>query len=336
MNYRTTLVLIAGWMTGCAVGPNYQRAAVQTPQTFRAPDPLPAPQAESFADLKWWEVFRDADLQQLVRTALQQNYDLREAVARVEAARANLGITRSDQFPQVGASGDVQFTRLSRDGSFTLPSSLVASQNRNWGEASLNLLSFEIDLWGRLRRATEAARANLLSAEENRKAVVTTLVSDVATAYLHLRELDYELEISRATLATRQDSLNLTISRQTGGVATLLDLRQAEQLVDTAEETIPGLQQQIEQSENQITLLLGQNPAEIVRGQDFMQQALPPDVPAGLPSALLERRPRIFRRSASLHCWAGKAPNCRRCSVDRIAPGALCRRLRNRFSPRAA
>src|SRR5260221_7472430 len=135
MNYRTTLVLIAGWMTGCAVGPNYHRPAVQAPQTFRAPDPLPAPQAESFADLKWWEVFKDANLQQLVRTALQQNYDLREAVTRVEAARANLGITRSDQFPQVGASGDLQFTRLALDGSFTMPSSLLRSQNLNYGES---------------------------------------------------------------------------------------------------------------------------------------------------------------------------------------------------------
>src|SRR6202171_5273350 len=213
MNYRATAVLIsAGWMAGCTVGPNYRRPAVQAPQTFRAPDPLPTPQAESFADLKWWEVFRDADLQQLVKTGLQQNYDLREAVARVEAARANLGITRSDQFPQVSASGDLQITRLSRDGAFALPRSFVGSQNRNWGEAFLNLMSFEVDIWGRLRRATEAARATLLSTEENRKAVVTTLVSDVAKAYIHLRELDYELEISRATLATRQDSLHLTIS----------------------------------------------------------------------------------------------------------------------------
>src|SRR6266852_6052695 len=126
MNCRTTAVLIAaGWMTGCAVGPNYQRPTVQVPQTFRAPDPLPAPQAESFADLKWWEVFRDADLQELVKAALQQNYDLRDAVARVEAARASLGITRYNQFPQVSASGAVQLTRLSRDGSFALPSSFV-------------------------------------------------------------------------------------------------------------------------------------------------------------------------------------------------------------------
>src|SRR5260370_2776481 len=228
MNSVAIAILIAvGWMTGCMVGPNYHRPAVQVLQSFRAPSPLPARQAESFADLKWWEVFKDPDLQELVKTALQQNYDLRDAVARVEAAQANLGITRSNQFPQVSAGGAVQLTRLSRDGSFALPSSFVSSQNRNWGEASLNLLSFEIDLWGRLRRATEAARANLLSADENRKAVVTTLVSDVATAYFTVRELDSQLEISKTTLATRLDSLNLTIYRQTGGLATLLDQRQA-------------------------------------------------------------------------------------------------------------
>ena len=301
MNYRTTALLIAaGWMTGCAVGPNYHRPAVQVPQTFRAPDPLPAPQATSLADLKWWDVFKDEKLQDLIRAALAANYDLRDAVARVEEARASLGATRSNQFPQVGASGSLEFTRLSRGGQTPLPVAFAPSQNRNFGEAALNLLSFEVDIWGRLRRATEAARANLLSAEENRKAVITTLVSDVATAYLHLRELDYELEISKRTLATRRDSLSLTISRQSGGVATLLDLRQAEQLVDTAEQTIPGLQQQIEQTENQITLLLGQNPGGIVRGQDFMQQELPPEVPAGLPSALLERRPDILAAEQNL------------------------------------
>ncbi len=295
MTYRAIAVLIAaGWTTGCTLGPSYHRPDVQIPQSFRAPSPLPAPEAASFADLKWWEVFKDPDLQGLVKTAIQQNYDLRDAVARVEAARANLGITRSNQFPQVGASGDVQLTRLSRDGSFALPPSFVSSQNRNWGEASLNLLSFEVDLWGRLRRATEAARANLLSADENRKVVLTTLVSDVATAYFTVRELDYELEISKTTLASRKDSLNLTIDRQTGGVATDLDLRQAEQLVDTAAETIPTLQQQIEQTENQISLLLGENPGDVMHHQGaFNEDVFPPEVPAGLPSALLERRPDI-------------------------------------------
>jgi multidrug efflux system outer membrane protein len=306
MNYRATAVLIAaGWMTGCLVGPNYHRPAVQVPQTFRAPDPLPAPQAESLADLIWWEVFKDEDLQQLIRRALEQNYDLRDAVARVEAARANLGITRSDQFPQVNASGAVQLTRLSRDGQFPLSRSFVASQNRNWGESSLNLLSFEIDLWGRLRRATEAARANLLSADENRKAVITTLVSDVATAYFTVRELDYELEISRRTLDTRRASLQLVQSRQGGGIATLLDLRQTEQLVDTAAETIPTLQQQIEQTENQISLLLGKNPGEVMRQGPFNEDLFPPEVPTGLPSALLERRPDI--RAAEQNLIAANA-----------------------------
>ncbi len=306
MSYRTIAVLVAaGWMTGCTVGPNYHRPVVQIPQTFRAPEPLPAPQANSFADLKWWEVFKDAELQELVKTALQQNYDLRDAVTRVEAAQANLGITRSNQFPQVGASGDVEFTRLSRNGSFPLPPSFVQSQNRNWGEASLDLLSFEVDLWGRLRRSTEAARANLLSAEENRKAVVVTLVSDVATEYFTLRELDYELEISERTLDTRRDSLQLVQSRRGGGIATLLDLRQAEQLVDTAAETIPSLQQQIEQTENQITLLLGENPGKVVRERSFNEQMLPPEVPAGLPSTLLERRPDI--RAAEQNLIAANA-----------------------------
>jgi outer membrane protein, multidrug efflux system len=295
MTYRTIVILIAAvWITGCTLGPNYHRPAVQIPQNLRAPEPLAAPQAESFADLKWWEVFKDPDLQELVKTAIQQNYDLRDAVARVEAARANLGITRSNQFPQVGVSGDFQLTRLSRDGAEPLPATFLPNQNRNWGEASLNLLSFEVDLWGRLRRATEAARANLLSADENRKAVLTTLVSDVATQYFTVRELDYELEISKTTLGSRRDSLNLTIDRQTGGVATDLDLRQAEQLVETAAETIPTLQQQIEQTENQISLLLGRNPGDVMHHQGaFNDDVFPPEVPAGLPSALLERRPDI-------------------------------------------
>jgi multidrug efflux system outer membrane protein len=151
-----------------------------------------------------------------------------------------------------------------------------------------------------LRRATEAARANLLSAEENRQAVMTTLVSEVAGAYFSLRELDYQLEISQRTLSTRKDSLGLIQNRQAGGVATLLDLRQAEQLVYTAAETIPALQQQIEQTENEISLLLGKNPGEVLRGQSLTEQMMPPDIPPGLPSALLERRPDIRQAEYSL------------------------------------
>jgi NodT family efflux transporter outer membrane factor (OMF) lipoprotein len=286
-------VLAAGLLSSCTVGPNYVRPTVTAPANFRAPEPLPPAQASSLADLKWFEVFRDEQLQQLVRTALAQNYDLRDAVARVAEARANLGITRSNQLPQVNASGDLEITRLSRDGQTPLPASFLPEQNRNWGQAALGLLSFEVDLWGRLRRATEAARANLLNADENRKAVITTRVSDVAGDYFNLLQLDYELEISKNTLETRRDSLRLVEQRQDGGVATLLDLRQAEQLVSSAAETIPGLQQQIEQTENQISLLLGKNPDGVVRGRKFMEQEVPPEVPAGLPSALLDRRPDI-------------------------------------------
>src|SRR6266853_1734471 len=282
--------LIALLLTGCTVGPNYHRPTIQTPGSFRSPVPMPANDPTSLADLKWWEVFKDEKLQELERTALVQNYDLRDAIARVEAARANLGITRSDQFPNLDASADISTTRISRNGQTPLPKSFVPTQNRTFGGATLNLLSFELDIWGRLRRATEAARANLLGAEENRKAVMTTLVSDVAAGYFRLRELDYQLEISQRTLATRQESLDLIKNRQAGGVATLLDLRQGEQLVYTAAATLPTLQQEIEQTENQISLLLGKPPGEVMRGLSLTEQAVPPDVPAGLPSALLERR----------------------------------------------
>jgi NodT family efflux transporter outer membrane factor (OMF) lipoprotein len=280
----------------CTVGPNYKRPSTPVPSSFRAPEPPPTTDqagAGSLADLKWFELFKDDQLQELLRTALVQNYDLRDAVARVEEARALLERTRSNQFPNFAAGGAVEFNRVSRDGATRLSPTFLPTQNRNFGTATLALLSFEIDLWGRLRRATEAARASLLGAEEFRKTIITTLVSDVATAYLTLRELDYALEISKRTLETREQSLELTRSRQTGGVATLLDLRQAEQLVDTAAQTIPVIQQAIEQTENQIKLLIGENPGNVARGLSFADQNLPPEIPSGLPSELLERRPDI-------------------------------------------
>src|SRR5262249_32889089 len=219
----------------------------------------------SLADLKWFEVFKDEKLQELVRTALAQNYDLREAVARVNAARANLGITRSEQFPNIAASAEITTLRSASSGQAALPAG--AGRDRTFGTVLLNLLSFEVDLWGRLRRATEAARANLLASEENRKAVVTTLVSDVATAYFNLLEQDMELEIAKRTLATRQESLRLIQVRQQGGVATMLDERHAEQLDYSASHTIPDTERMIGQTENEITLLLGKNPDAVARGR---------------------------------------------------------------------
>ena len=240
-SYYVALAAVAALFSGCTVGPNYKRPQVAVPASFRAPEPLPEAQAASLAELKWFEVFRDPQLQGLIKIALVQNYDLRDAVARVDEARANLGITRSNQYPQATASGDLQITRLSRDGQFPLPASFVPNQNRNWGEAGLNLLSFQLDLWGQLRRATEAARANLLNADWNRKTVITTIVSQVAADYFQLLELDSELETSKSTLESRRQSLTLTLERQKHGIANILDVRQAEQLVDSAAESIPQL-----------------------------------------------------------------------------------------------
>jgi multidrug efflux system outer membrane protein len=292
-SFHIGIAVAAVTLAGCTVGPNYKRPQVAVPESFRAPEPLPESQGASLADLKWFEVFRDPQLDGLIKLALVQNYDLRDAVARVDEARANLGITRSNQYPQVGASGDLQFTRLSRDGQFPLPASFVPNQNRNWGEASLNLLSFQVDLWGQLRRATEAARANLLNADWNRKTVITTVVSQVATDYFQLLELDSELRLSQNTLMTRQESLKLTLDREEHGIATELDVRQAEQLVESAAESIPQLKQQSEQTEDQISLLLGNNPRSIERAHVFNADYVTPEVPAGLPSAVLERRPDI-------------------------------------------
>src|SRR5262245_44292894 len=252
--WSAAAVAVMFLLSGCMVGPDYQRPPVATPDVFRA-SPTPTPDAKSIADLKWFEVFSDEQLQELIRTALVQNYDLRDAVARVDAARANLGITQADQYPNFGFGADFNTIELSRQGEFSIPRGSGTNRQRNFGTVFLSLFTFEIDIWGRLRRATEAARAELLATDWNRKTVVTTPVSDVATAYFSLLELDLELAIARNTLATREESLRLTKLQAQGGVATLLDVRQGEQLVYGAAQTIPSTEQQIEQTENQISLL---------------------------------------------------------------------------------
>jgi multidrug efflux system outer membrane protein len=294
----------ASLVTGCTVGPNYRRPVVTSPAIFRgSASTAVAPDLVSLADLKWFEVFKDERLQAMVRTALVQNHDLRDAMVRVEAARANLGITRADQFPTVDAGASVTTVRSSASGTFPLPEGV--DQTRTFGTAALNLLSFEVDVWGRLRRATEAARADLLASEENRKTVITTLVGDVASAYFNLLELDMELAISRRTLAAREESLQLIRARAEGGLGTLVEVRQGEQLVYAAARAIPNLEQLIEQTENQISLLLGGSPGAVTRGRPLTEQEQPPSVPAGLPSALLERRPDI--RAAEQNLVAANA-----------------------------
>jgi NodT family efflux transporter outer membrane factor (OMF) lipoprotein len=262
----------------------------QTPDRFRGADSSAPVSPESIGDLKWFDVFKDQELQKLINKATGRNYDLRAAVARINASRANLGLARSNQFPQFEATADLTSSRTSQNAS-VIPGQ--GGRTRSIGSVFLNLLNFELDIWGRRRDETKAARAELRVAEEDRKAVMTTVVSDVASGYFSLLELDSELEIARRTLATRQDSLRLIQEREKGGVATLLDVRQAEELVYQASQTIPDTERLIEQTENQISLLLGDNPGPIARGKPLNEQQELPAVPAGLPSALLERRPDI-------------------------------------------
>jgi multidrug efflux system outer membrane protein len=291
--HRGSLLSIAAALAvaGCTVGENYRRPDIAAPVAFRGAPADPAADPVSLADQKWFEVFDDEHLQSLIRTALVRNHSARDAVARVEAARAALGITRADQFPTVDAFASAAAVRNSATGSVPVPEG--ADRTNTAGTVGVSLLSFELDLWGRLRRATEAARADLLAAEYNRKAVMTTLVSEVASAYFNLLDLDMELEIARRTLGVRQDSLELIRNRERGGLGTLLDVRQGEQLVYGAEQVIPAIEQLIEQTENQISLLVGGAPHAIPRGRPLEEQKPPPAVPAGLPSSLLDRRPDI-------------------------------------------
>jgi multidrug efflux system outer membrane protein len=295
-------VVLATAVAGCTVGPDYRRPAITSPPAFRSAS-VSASDAASLADLKWFEVFKDTRLQELVRTALDRNHDLREAAARVDAARTILGITRADQFPTIEAGAAVTAVRSSTGGAVALPQGV--DQTRTFGTLSVGLLSYELDVWGRLRRATEAARADLLASHETRQAVVATLVSDVAAAYFTLLSLDMELAIARRTLAVREDSLNLIRSRERGGLGTLLEVRQGEQLVYGAAQVVPAVEQRIEQTENQISLLLGGHPGPVARDRSLSDQVQPPAVPPGLPSSLLDRRPDI--RAAEQNLVAANA-----------------------------
>ena len=292
--------LLAG---GVAGQQKYPPADVQTPATFRGADPNAVLDQKSIGDLKWFEVFKDPELQKLVQTAMVQNYDLRTAIVRIDAARANLGLARSEQFPQFAAGADLTSLRSSQNGQLAVGSQ--GGRSRSFGSVLLSLFTFELDVWGRLRQQTKAARAELRASEEDRKAVITTVVGDVASQYFILLELDSELEIARRTLATREASLRLIKVRQQGGVATMSDVRQAEELVYQATQTIPDTERLIEQTENQISLLLGNNPAAIPRGRPLAEQEELPAVPPGLPSSLLERRPDI--RAAEQNLVAQKA-----------------------------
>jgi multidrug efflux system outer membrane protein len=290
-------------MAACNVGPNYKRPATSTPQTFRgalAPDIAAPAQAEaSLGDEKWPAIFEDPVLQQLVTEALQNNLDLRVAAQRVLEAQAQAGIVRSQQFPTI--NGGASYTALQ------IPSSL-ASNNSNGtpnnsffnGGGLTASAAWNLDFWGLYRRQTEAARAELLASQWAQRATRVTLVQDVAQAYFQLRSLDAQLEITRSTIKARQDSLQLTQSLEKYGAGSLADTRQAEELLHAAQANLPELRRQIAVQENTISILLGHNPEDIHRGLDVASQPHPQQVPTGVPSRLLERRPDIQRAEATL------------------------------------
>src|SRR5215813_2203703 len=284
-------VVTSSLAAGCMVGPNYKRPAVQTPPNFRdlKESAQAQAQAASFADLPWWQVFQDPQLQELIRIALKQNYDLQIATERINEARAQVAIARSHLYPQV--EGNANFTG-GKDHNFQTKS--------NFGLLTVDA-AFQLDFFGKLRRANEAARAQLLATEDARQTVILTLVSDVASDYFSLLQLDLQLQITHETVKTQEDSVKLTKLRVEHGVATKLDVLQAQQTLDTANAQIPDLERQIAQEENAISILLGNYSQAVTRGRPLVEQPLPPEVPAGLPSALLERRPDIREAEQILH-----------------------------------
>jgi multidrug efflux system outer membrane protein len=310
-SYGASLLLSSAvaifFLASCSVGPNYKRPAADVPAMYRGATPAPSTDSSanppanggatnnpvaSLGDEKWWEVFQDQELQNLIRTALKNNYDVRIAATRVFQARAQLGITRADQLPSLGVGGNITSIRNPTIGP-------IPSYELTNGQLTANA-AWNLDFWGKYRRATEAARANLLANEWAQKAVMATLVADLASSYFQLRQLDLELEISKRTLNSRQDSLDLTKTLEQHGINSLLDVRQSEQLVYTAAAEVPDLERQIAQQENAISILLGKNPDDVPRGLKLTDEPHSPEVPVGLPSALLERRPDVREAEANL------------------------------------
>jgi outer membrane protein, multidrug efflux system len=288
MKGNVFIAIVGLLLTGCTLGPDYLRPTMLIPDNYRGV--VDAPAAESIADLPWWELFRDPVLQELTREALQNNFDLRIAVARVEQARAQIGITKSFLYPQVsvGANGSTQQVSRSTDP----PQSFGA--DRYFRNLMLGFgLVWELDVFGRIRREAEAATSVFLATEQAQRGVLITLVGDVAQSYFTLRELDLELEIARRTVQLNDDTVEFYRRRLGGGVSNRLEVDTAVSNRSRTASTIPELERQIAIQENQINLLLGHNPGPIPRGTVLTEQYYPPSVPAGLPSALLERRPDV-------------------------------------------
>jgi multidrug efflux system outer membrane protein len=281
-------------LTGCAVGPNYQRPAVTAPPQFRAATGVPG----SPGDTKWQDLFQDEKLRDLITIALAENYDIQIASARVLQARARYGISRADLFPTIDGSVSLTSQRASSIGSTVfIPSGTNLAST--FTQAGFNL-NWEIDLWGRIRRLNEAARAQYMASEDARNGVKTTLIGDVSTGYFNMREADLELEIGKQTKEVAERSLRLTTVRRDRGVATSLDVYQSQQFLYTATSQIAAAEREIEKDENLISLLIARNPQAIPRGKALTDYQLPPELPSGLPSDLLERRPDIRQAEDTL------------------------------------
>ena len=277
-------------LTGCTAGPNYKRPVVTVPDQFY--DAITPAEAASLADVAWFNLFTDPALRPLIDEALRNGFDARVAAARVEQARARYGIAGSQRFPTVGYGGAYVYGHTSE---FASPSDttggiIVANVNVGW----------EADLWGRIRRLNEAARADFLGSEEARRGVLLSLISEVATAYFELRELDAELDITRRNIAAFQNTADLFRRRALGGAASRLDTSRAEALLAIESSQMPLIERAIIAKENQISLLVGRVPAPIPRGLALDAQPIPPAIPAGVPSALLLRRPDIRRAEQEL------------------------------------
>ncbi len=312
IHFTLLMMMAESLLTGCKVGPNYRKPIVPVPAAYHGPNDNPSDQvqaqAASFADLPWWQVFQDPVLQDLIRRALKQNYDLQTATERITQARAQLMVTRSNQFPQLNANGTAVDERSFQGFPFTTRFGTYAAD-----------ATFQLDLFGQLRRSTESARAQLLSTEYAQKTEILTLVSDVASDYFALLSLDLQLQITRNTITTQEDAVRLTQFRLDHGVATKLDVLQARQVLDTANAQLPELQRQIGLEEDAISILLGDYPHGVTRGLPLVKQQLPPEVPAGLPSSLLalqcadRSRQSCFLSSDFSHRrrrWCSRAEHC--------------------------
>jgi NodT family efflux transporter outer membrane factor (OMF) lipoprotein len=296
MRARVSVLVLPLLLMGCTLGPNYKRPAVPAPPQFRGAAPNGA--AASLADSKWFDLFQDETLKQLVNTAIEKNFDLGIASERVLEARARYRIAGAELYPLLGAQGQFTASRQSSVGSNTRVTPGTSS-DVSYTQAGA-ALSWELDFWGRVRRLKESARASYLATEEGRRGVVVSLIGDVMAGYFTLRELDLELDIASRTRDIAGRNLKLVQLRHDRGAATGLDVHQAEQLLYTATAQIASTQRDIEQTENSLSLLLGGMPGDIARGRPLDQFTLPAEVPPGLPSSLLERRPDIRQAEQNL------------------------------------